>query len=265
MQATWLTTACFSLNRQAVSVIQKPCGKTVRRTPLLCSLVQWYLCPGPPRGELPSKCVLVLYPLRLASIPYRDVVLAPPLMSRDKPGTLVDPSAVYPCGSYEAYLEAKKRRQRKKKKEDESKSSDTSSQSGPDERERKEMPRSYFYKALKLPSGRLVDIRYRNKYIRKWARKEAGGEPCQICCAVFIILLLLTILYVYLSNQGWFFSAIAALTPKHSSQAPLDQKSAESTTPFTDTAQEDDESSTVEGQSRLSTLRNTDLLTAFVS
>ncbi|KAH8035286.1 hypothetical protein HPB51_004527 [Rhipicephalus microplus] len=117
-------------------------------------------------------------------------------------------------------------------------STDTSSQSGPDERERKEMPRSYFYKALKLPSGRLVDIRYRNKYIRKWARKEAGGEPCQICCAVFMILLLLTILYVYLSNQ---------VTPKHSSQAPFDQKSAESTAPFTDTTQEVDESSTVEG------------------
>ncbi|KAL3242863.1 hypothetical protein MRX96_020937 [Rhipicephalus microplus] len=172
MQATWPTTACFSLNRQAVSVIQTPCGNTARRTPLLCSLVQWHICPGPPRGELPSK------------------------------------------------------------------STDTSSQSGPDERERKEMPRSYFYKALKLPSGRLVDIRYRNKYIRKWARKEAGGEPCQICCAVFIILLLLTILYVYLSNQ---------VTPKHSSQAPFDQKSTESTTPFTDTTQEDDESSTVEG------------------
>ncbi|KAL1467905.1 hypothetical protein MTO96_005680 [Rhipicephalus appendiculatus] len=131
-----------------------------------------------------------------------------------------------------------------------SRSTDTSSLGGADERERKQMPRSYFYRGLKLPSGRMVDIRYRNKYIRKWARKEARGDPCQICCAVFMILLLLTILYVYLSNQGWFFSAIAALTPKRSSHAPPGQESARSTVPFTETTQEDaDETFTVEGVS----------------
>ncbi|KAL3191821.1 hypothetical protein MRX96_059553 [Rhipicephalus microplus] len=62
------------------------------------------------RPVVPIPRTSARYPLRLASIPYHEIVLAPPLMSPDKPGTLVDPSAVYPCGSYEAYLEAKKRR-----------------------------------------------------------------------------------------------------------------------------------------------------------
>ncbi|KAH7935357.1 hypothetical protein HPB52_006744 [Rhipicephalus sanguineus] len=218
MQAMKTATVCLSLNIRAVAATQAMCGNTVRRTLLLRSLVQWY-------------------PLRLASSPYAEVVLAPPLVSPRKQGALVDPSAVYPCGSYEAYIEAKKRRQHKKK-EDESESTDTSSLSGPDERERKQMPRSYFYKGLKLPSGRLVDIRYRNKYIRKWARKEARGDPCQMCCAVFMILLLVTILYVYLSNQ---------VTPKSSTRVPAGQKSAESTVPFTETIEDADEAFTVQG------------------
>ncbi|KAH6940546.1 hypothetical protein HPB50_000567 [Hyalomma asiaticum] len=118
-----------------------------------------------------------------------------------------------------------------------SRSTDTSSLSSLDTRERKQRPRSYFYKGLKLPSGRLVDIRYRNKYIRKWARKEAVGDPCQICCAVFTILLLLTILYAYMSNQ---------VTPKTSSKMPLDQRVPKGTIPFTRSTEDYDEVFAVE-------------------
>ncbi|KAH6940545.1 hypothetical protein HPB50_000566 [Hyalomma asiaticum] len=65
-----------------------------------------------PRPATPTPGTFARYPVRLAQRPYPELILIPPLVSPDKPGTLVDPSAAYPCGNYDAYLEAKKRRVR---------------------------------------------------------------------------------------------------------------------------------------------------------
>ncbi|XP_075527578.1 uncharacterized protein LOC142559803 [Dermacentor variabilis] len=211
-----------------------------------------------PRPLVPTPRTPARYPLRLAPPARHNPVAISPLVSPNKPGTLLDPSAAYPCGSYDAYLEAKMRRQHKKK-EDDYESTDTSSLASPEERERKQRPRSYFYKGLKLPSGRLVDVRYRNKYIRKWARKEASGDACLICCILVLMFLLLATLYAYASNQKWFFSAIGMFKPKTTSLMPLRRRFAESTIPFTDTAEAAGESLTVEGSTETVSTTSTEM------
>ncbi|XP_054931295.1 uncharacterized protein [Dermacentor andersoni] len=134
-----------------------------------------------PRPLVPTPRTRARYPLRLAPPARHNPVAISPLVSPNKPGTLLDPSIAYPCGSYDAYLEAKMRRQHKKKGDD-YESTDTSSLASPEERERKQRSRSYFYKGLKLPSGRLVDIRYRNKYIRYLANSvlRTVGSSVQV-------------------------------------------------------------------------------------
>ncbi|XP_077499448.1 uncharacterized protein LOC144110429 [Amblyomma americanum] len=152
---------------------------------------------------------LARYPLRLAPAPGHKLATIPPLVSPNRLGTLLDPSVAYPLGRCDAFVEAKNRRRREKKnKKEESESS------GESDREWRERPRSYFYKGLKLPSGRRVDVRYRNKFIRKWAHRKVHGEPCFIGCILVLMVLLVAVLCAYVSNQGWLFGAIAMLKPK---------------------------------------------------
>ncbi|KAH9367420.1 hypothetical protein HPB48_021486 [Haemaphysalis longicornis] len=57
-------------------------------------------------------------------------------------------------------------------------SSDSSSSSDVKKEEKwKQRPQGYFYRGLRLPSGRKVDVRYRNFYIRKGRDPKLGKGP----------------------------------------------------------------------------------------
>ncbi|XP_064479551.1 uncharacterized protein LOC135392766 isoform X2 [Ornithodoros turicata] len=65
-----------------------------------------------------------------------------------------------------------------------------------------------FYKKLKLPSGRKVDVVHRNLYLKKWYKKRIKCEYCPFIVIFVTMLLMILVLYLYLYHQEVLFKIV---------------------------------------------------------
>ncbi|XP_049275299.1 uncharacterized protein LOC119404313 [Rhipicephalus sanguineus] len=66
-----------------------------------------------------------------------------------------------------------------------------------------------YYKKLRLPSGRRVDITRRNYFLRKWRDKKVktSYQPFIILGSIFLLVCL--VIYAYKENMPWLYNILS--------------------------------------------------------